>query len=412
MNITHRLLSAATVKNVKPADKDYDLSDGQGLTLSVRTTGKKIWRFRYQRPNSTARTNITLGHYPAMTLAKARTLHDEYLMLLAQGTDPKKQAQDAAEQKQQATDALFINVATKWFAIKKTSGISAVHADDIWRSLEKNVLPVIGQTPVTALKAHTLIAALAPVRARGALETLHRLTQRINEVMVFAVNSGLLEANTASTIGKVFEKPKKQHMATIRPERLPELMQRVDHTSLALMTRLLLRWQLLTLVRPGEAAGARWAEIDMDSALWTIPAERMKKRREHQVPLSPQAMTVLAQLKPLSQHSPFLFPGRIKHDQPMNSETVNKALCRMGYRGELVSHGLRALGSTAMNEAGFPSDVIEAVLAHADANQTRAAYNRSTYLVQRVEVMDWWGRQISEASVVQKKSEWEPAAGR
>ncbi|EAR3735627.1 DUF4102 domain-containing protein [Salmonella enterica] len=397
MNVTHRLLSAVTVEKAKPADKDYHLPDGQGLTLSVRTTGKKIWRFRYQRPGSTARTNITLGHYPGMTLARARTLHDEYLTLLARGIDPGKQVKDAEIQKQQATDRLFINVATKWFAIKRTSGISAVHADDIWRSLEKNVFPVIGQMPVTALKAHVLIAALEPVRARGALETLRRLTQRINEVMVFAVNSGLMEANTASTIGKVFEKPKKQHMATIRPERLPELMQRLERTNLTLMTRLLMKWQLLTLVRPGEASGARWCEIDMDNALWIIPAARMKKRREHRVPLSPQAVAVLKQLKPLSQHSPFLFPGRVRNDQSMSSETVNKALRRMGYTGELVSHGLRALGSTAMNEAGFPPDVIEAVLAHADTNQTRAAYNRSTYLTQRVEVMNWWGQQISES---------------
>lgn len=398
MTITRRLLSAPAVQKAKPADKDYEIPDGNGLTLSVRKSGKKIWRFRYQRPGSSARTNITLGYYPALTLAAARTLHDEYLDLLALGIDPKKREKELAEQEQLITDSLFINVATRWFAIKKTSGISEIHAGDIWRSLEKNVFPVIGQTPVTELKAQTLIAALEPVRARGALETLRRLTQRINEVMVFAVNSGLLDASPAATIGKVFEKPKKQHMATIRPERLPELMQRFENTNLTLMTRLLMKWQLLTLVRPGEAAGTMWCEIDIENKLWTIPAERMKKRREHQVPLSAQAIAVLEQLRPLSGHSSLVFPGRVNCSQSMNSETVNKALRRMGYTGELVSHGLRALGSTAMNEAGFQPDVIEAVLAHADTNQTRAAYNRSTYLKQRVEVMDWWGQQISESA--------------
>ncbi|EAR4692134.1 tyrosine-type recombinase/integrase [Salmonella enterica] len=398
MTITRRLLSAPAVQKAKPADKDYEIPDGNGLTLSVRKSGKKIWRFRYQRPGSSARTNITLGYYPALTLAAARTLHDEYLDLLALGIDPKKREKELAEQEQLITDSLFINVATRWFAIKKTSGISEIHAGDIWRSLEKNVFPVIGQTPVTELKAQILIAALEPVRARGALETLRRLTQRINEVMVFAVNSGLLDASPAATIGKVFEKPKKQHMATIRPERLPELMQRFENTNLTLMTRLLMKWQLLTLVRPGEAAGTMWCEIDIENKLWTIPAERMKKRREHQVPLSAQAIAVLEQLRPLSGHSSLVFPGRVNCSQSMNSETVNKALRRMGYTGELVSHGLRALGSTAMNEAGFQPDVIEAVLAHADTNQTRAAYNRSTYLKQRVEVMDWWGQQISESA--------------
>ena len=175
-------LSASEVQKAKPAAKDYELFDGQGLTLFVRTTGKKIWRFRYKRPGSTTRTTITLGYYPVMSLASARTLHAEKLALLIQGVDPGKQAREAAAQEKIATDSLFINVATKWFALKKTRGISDVHADDIWKSLEKDVFPAIGQTPVTELKAHTLIAALEPVRARGALETLRRLTQRINEV--------------------------------------------------------------------------------------------------------------------------------------------------------------------------------------------------------------------------------------
>ncbi|MDT4307832.1 integrase domain-containing protein [Klebsiella aerogenes] len=398
MAILTRPLSASEVQKAKPAEKDYELFDGQGLSLMVKTTGKKIWRFRYKRPGSISRTTISLGYYPAMSLASARTIHAEHLALLIKGLDPKKLEQEDAEREKRAVDSLFINVAKKWFVVKKASGISEVHADDIWKSLERDVFPAIGQTPVTELKAHILIAALEPVRVRGALETLRRLTQRINEVMKFAINSGLLDANPASTIGEVFEKPKKQHMATIRPERLPELMQRFENTNLTLMTRLLLKWQLLTLVRPGEAAGTRWCEIDRENKLWTIPAERMKKRREHQVPLSPQAIAVLEQLKPLSGHSPFVFPGRVKRDQSMNSETVNKALRRMGYTGELVSHGLRALGSTAMNEQGFQPDVIEAVLAHADTNQTRAAYNRSTYLTQRMEVMDWWGQQISKSA--------------
>ncbi|EIX6435559.1 tyrosine-type recombinase/integrase [Salmonella enterica] len=398
MAVLTRPLSASEVRKAKPAEKDYELFDGQGLTLFVRTSGKKIWRLRYKRPGSASRTTITLGYFPAMSLASARALHAEQLALLVKGIDPQKLEQQEAEREKMAVDGLFINVATKWFAVKKASGISAVHADDIWKSLERDVFPVLGQTPVTELKAHTLIAALEPVRVRGALETLRRLTQRINEILKFAINSGLLDANPASTIGEVFEKPKKQHMPTIRPERLPELMQRFENTNLSLMTRHLLKWQLLTLVRPGEAAGAKWCEIDTEKKLWTIPPERMKKRREHLVPLSPQALALLEQLKPLSRNSPFLFPGRVRRDQPMNSETVNKALHRMGLGGELVSHGFRALGSTTLNEAGFLPDVIEAVLAHADTNQTRAAYNRSTYLAQRVDVMAWWGQKISDAA--------------
>ena len=225
--------------------------------------------------------------------------------------------------------------------------------------------------------------------------------------MKFAINSGLLDANPASTIGEVFEKPRTQHMASIPPERLPELMQRFENTNLSLMTRCLLKWQLLTLVRPGEAAGTMWSEIDTEKKLWTIPAERMKKRREHKVPLSPQAIAVVEQLRSLGSHSPFVFPGRVKRSQPMNSETVNKALWRMGFGGELVSHGFRALGCTAMIDAGFPADVVDAVLTHArdkgDGLKMLKPYDRSTHLAQRVEIMDWWGRQISEASVAARE---------
>ena len=396
MAVLTRPLSATEVQKAKPASKDYELFDGQGLTLFVRTTGKKIWRFRYKRPGTVSRTTITLGHYPAMSLASARVQHAEHLALLVRGLDPKKCEQDAAEQQRLAVDSLFINVATKWFSVKKTK-ISADYADDIWRSLERDVFPAIGQTPVTELKAHSLIKALEPVRIRGALETLHRLTQRINEVMKFAINTGLLDANPASTIDEAFVRPKKQHMPTIRPERLPELMHKARSSNLSPMTRLLLQWQLLTLVRPAEAAGTLWCEIDLDKRLWVIPPERMKMKREHQVPLSQEAIDVLMQLKPLSEHSLFVFPGRNNRNQSMHSETVNKALWRMGYGGELVSHGFRALGSTALNEAGFLPDVVEAVLAHIDANPTRAAYNRATYMEQRIEVMDWWGKTISDA---------------
>jgi integrase len=227
-----------------------------------------------------------------MSLASARTVHAEHLALLVKGIDPQRLEQEDAERGKMAVDGLFINVATQWFAVKKTSSISEVHADDIWKSLERNVFPALGQTPVTELKAYILIAALESVRARGALEMLRRLTQRINEILKFAINSGLLDANPVSTIGEVFDRPKKQHMATIRPERLPELVQRIETTNLALMTRYLIKWQLLTLVRSCEAAGAMWCEIDTEKKLWTIPLERMKKRREHIVPLSSEMLWV------------------------------------------------------------------------------------------------------------------------
>jgi integrase len=183
-------------------------------------------------------------------------------------------------------------------------------------------------------------------------------------------------------------------MPTLRPEELPKLMRSLIMSNLSMPTRCLIEWQLLTLVRPSEASGARWAEIDLDVKLWTIPAERMKAKREHIVPLSTQALEILEVMKPISANQEHVFPSRNDPKQPMNSQTANAALKRIGYGGKLVAHGLRSIASTAMNEACFNSDVIEAALAHTDKNEVRRAYNRSTYLSQRRDLMEWWGKVV------------------
>ncbi|HDS5295761.1 TPA: tyrosine-type recombinase/integrase, partial [Klebsiella quasipneumoniae subsp. similipneumoniae] len=315
--------------------------------------------------------------------------------LLANGIDPQIQAEVAEEQQQIALDSIFSTVAANWFQLKSKS-VTPDYAKDIWRSLEKDVFPTIGELPVQQIKARTLVEALEPIKARGALETVRRLVQRINEIMIYAVNTGLINANPASGIRMAFEKPKKQNMPTLRPEELPKLMRSLVMSNLSVPTRCLIEWQLLTLVRPSEASGARWAEIDLNAKLWTIPAERMKAKREHIVPLSPQAIEILERMKPISAHRKFIFPSRNDHNKPMNSQTANAALKRIGYAGKLVAHGLRSIASTAMNEEGFNPDVIEAALSHNDKNEVRRAYNRSTYLEQRKQLAVWWGDFVSK----------------
>ncbi len=279
----------------------------------------------------------------------------------------------------------------------KQASVTHDYAKDIWRSLEKDVFPAIGDIPVQEIKARKLVEALEPIKARGALETVRRLVQRINEIMIYAVNTGLIDANPASGIGMAFEKPKKQNMPTLRPEELPKLMRSLIMSNLSVSTRCLIEWQLLTLVRPAEASGTRWEEFDLDAKLWTIPAERMKAKREHIIPLSPQALEILELMKPISAQREHAFPSRNDPKQPMNSQTANAALKRIGYGGKLVAHGLRSIASTALNEAGFNPDVIEAALAHSDKNEVRRAYNRSTYLEQRVKLMDWWGDKVKNS---------------
>ncbi|EPL2417723.1 integrase domain-containing protein [Enterobacter cloacae] len=385
-----RPLTNNEILKAKPREKDFTLHDGDGLFLLVKTTGKKLWRFRYQRPGSSSRTNLSLGSYPTLTLAAARQIRDQYLTTLAQGMDPQQQQEQASEQRQIELDSIFSTVAANWFQIKSRS-VTEDYAKDIWRSLDKDVFPAIGAIPVQEIKARMIVEALEPIKARGALETVRRLVQRINEIMIYAVNTGLIDANPASGVGMAFEKPKKQNMPTLRPEELPKLMRSLVMSNLSVSTRCLIEWQLLTLVRPSEASGARWAEIDLDAKLWTIPAERMKAKREHIVPLSSQALDILEVMKPVSAHREHVFPSRNDPKQPMNSQTANAALKRIGYGGKLVAHGLRAIASTALNEHGFNADVIEAALAHTDKNEIRRAYNRSTYLEHRVDMMKWWG---------------------
>jgi len=390
---TTRPLTNTEILRSKAIDKDLTLHDGDGLFMVVKTTGKKLWRFRYQRPATKQRTMIGLGAFPALSLADARRLRAEYLSLLANGIDPQTQAEQVTEQQQIALDSIFSTVAANWFTLKQAS-VTPDYAKDISRSLERDVFPAIGEIPVQEIKARKLVETLEPIKARGALETVRRLVQRINEIMIYAVNTGLIDANPASGIGMAFEKPKKQNMPTLRPEELPKLMSSLMMSNLSVATRCLIEWQLLTLVRPSEASGTRWTEIDLERKLWTIPAERMKAKREHIVPLSSQAVEILEVMKPISAHREHVFPSRNNPKVAMNSQTDNAALKRIGYGGKLVAHGLRSIASTALNEAHFNSDVIESALAHSDKNEVRRAYNRAIYLEKRTEMMDWWGKQV------------------
>ncbi|MEG5760502.1 integrase domain-containing protein [Enterobacter hormaechei] len=398
-----RPLTNNEILKAKPREKDFTLHDGDGLFLLIKTTGKKLWRFRYQRPVSGSRTNLSLGSYPALTLAAARQIRDQHLTTLAQGMDPQQQQEQASEQRQIELDSIFSTVAANWFKMKSKS-VTEDYAKDIWRSLDKDVFPAIGAIPVQEIKARTIVEALEPIKARGALETVRRLVQRINEIMIYAVNTGLIDSNPASGVGMAFEKPKKQNMPTLRPEELPKLMRSLVMSNLSVSTRCLIEWQLLTLVRPSEASGTRWAEIDLNAKLWTIPAERMKAKREHIVPLSTQALEILEVMRPISAHREYIFPSRNDPQQPMNSQTANAALKRIGYGGKLVAHGLRSIASTTMNEAGFNADIIESSLAHTDKNEVRRAYNRANYLKQRSDLLAWWGDEIQNASIIKSKS--------
>lgn len=280
----------------------------------------------------------------------------------------------------------------------KKDDVTPDYAVDIWRSLELHIFPYIANTPVRDINAPQVIELLKPIAAKGSLETVKRLAQRLNEVMNFATNCGLIQANPLTGIKAAFKKPKKENMVALKPAELAELMGAIANASIKRTTRCLIEWQLHTMTRPSESSGARWDEIDWDAKVWTIPGERMKKRRQHRIPLTQQMLDLLDVMKPISGRREFIFPSDRDPKRPCNSQTANMALKRMGFAGRLVSHGLRSLASTTLNEQGFEPDLIEAALAHVDDNQVRSAYNRTDYLERRKPMMCWWSEHIEEAA--------------
>ena len=392
-----RPLTNTEIKKATGKAKEYNLADGQGLFLRIRPGGEKYWILNYQRPITKVRANISLGTYPNVSLSSARLIRSDYRNLLEQGIDPKYHRRDSLEAQRQAASNTLSKVAKDWLRIKK-SKVSYDYAEDIWRSLELHIFPHLGHTPIHAVRAPMVINVLKPLEAKGSYETVKRLCQRLNEIMVFAVNTGVVtDANPLAGIKDAFLAPTKQHLPTLPPNQLDNLVIRIFKASIRLTTRNLLLWQLHTMVRPGEAAGAQWDEIDFSEKLWTIPAARMKRKRQHIVPLSPEMVGILDEMRVISGRSQFIFPSEVKPRESMNSQTANMALKRMGYRGELVSHGMRSLASTILNEHGFSADIVESALAHTDKNSVRAAYNRADYVQRRRDMMEWWSKRISQS---------------
>ena len=385
-------LTDTSIKNAKPKSSEYALGDGGGLYLKIKPNGLKNWIFRYTRPIVGGVTNMGLGSYPNVSLADARKAAQESRELKAQGIDPQleRKAKVSAERHS------FRSVCIEWFALKRPQ-VSADFADDIWRSLELHILPKLGNVPISRITAPLAIEVLQGPKNRGNLETVKRITGRLNEVMTYAVNVGLVSANPLAGIRAAFEKPKVKNQPTIPPNELPRLMRDLYEASIQLQTRLLIELQLHTMTRPNEVAEAKWDEIDLQERVWIIPADRMKKSREHAIPLSPEVVQILERLGSMSDDSEFLFPSLRSASGHSNTQTANTALKRMGYKDRLTSHGLRSIASTVLHEHGFQSELIEIALSHTSGNQTRDAYDRSQQVERRRQMMHWWSAYIDES---------------
>lgn len=374
------MLSDAKCRNVKPTGKNQKLSDGGGLYLLVLASGGKSWRLAYRFGGK--QKALMLGRYPAVSLAQARAARDNAKAMLAAHKDPGSK---------EVTET-FEAIALRWHATNKSLWVKA-HAERVLARIDRDVLPEIGHRPIGEIEPAEIVALLRKVEERGALDISKRLRQSIGAVFRFAIAEGKAKSNPAADVGDALKpKPKVKHFASLKAEAIPDLVKAIHTYDGEDRTRLALLLTLHTFVRTNETRFARWSEIeglDGDAPLWRIPKERMKMGREHLVPLSPQVVAILRELRPLSDEAT-LFGG-------MSQNTMIFALYRMGYHGRLTVHGFRSMASTVLNEHGWNRDWIELQLAHAEENEVRGAYNAAEYLSGRREMMRWWSDYLSPA---------------
>ena len=398
------ILDDMTIRNAKPKTKEYTLSDGDGLHILIKPSGSKLWRFRFSM--SSKPDTMSFGIYPEITLLEARKKRTEARSLVARGINPKIHQAEKRAEYEAANVNTFEKVASDWLEVEisKQENVYTDHLKDAWRSLEKDLFPLLAKIPVKDLTAIILINSLRPVANRGALDLVGRLCGRINRIMNHAVNAGMIAYNPAIKIKDTFKQPLEKRQPTIAPSELPELMKAIREANISQKTRFLIEFQLHTLVRPSEAAQAIWSEVNFETKLWIIPANRMKIKsgKDHIVPLTNYSIKILNELYKIKGNSEYIFSSPVNHHTHMNVQTVNAALKRNGYKGKCVAHGLRSIGSTVLNDCGlFQSDWIETCLAHLVGNPVSRAYNNSNYLEHRIEIMNYWSNFIVEA---QKKS--------
>jgi integrase len=387
-------LADTAIKKAKSTDKLQKLSDGGGLQLHIAPTGGKLWRWAYRFEGK--QKTMALGSYPEVTLAQARERRETVRQLLASGVDPMAQKKADKAAKAAAAENNFEAVAREWWGHWKTARTSTHHVDQTLRRLETDVFPTIGMRPISEIEVPELVAMAKEIEQRGATELAKRSLQMCSMVFRYAIAHGKARRNPATDIkpSDVLKSRKVENYARIGAADLPQLLRKIDAYQGTPTTRLAMKLMALTFVRTGELIGARWSEFNLGAARWDIPAERMKMRTPHTVPLSPQAIAVLRTLQTVTGERELLFPGERDHDRPMSNNTILKALERMGYKGTMTGHGFRGIASTVLHEHGFEHAHIELQLAHTERSSVSAAYNHALYLPQRAEMMAWWGNYL------------------
>lgn len=383
-------LTDTAIKSAKPRDREYKLADSGGLYLLITPAGGKLWRLKFRVDGREKK--LALGSYPEVKLADARKRRDEAREQMASGKDPAREKQRAKQLAKVAADNTFAAIGREYLDKRIREGMAE-------RTIEKaefhlsRLTPALGHLPITEITAPDVLAVLRRYDRDGKHETAKRLLQLASRIFRYAVASARLTSDPTRDLQGALTAPKvKHHAAIIEPKRIGELLRAIDGYEGMGITALALRLAPHVFVRPGELRHAEWGEIDLDAGLWSIPAEKMKMREPHRVPLSRQSVAILREVRDVTGPNGYVFPSVRTRARPMSECTVNAALRRMGFgKDEMTGHGFRSMASTLLNESGkWSPDAIERALAHTEKNGVRAAYNNAQYWPERVEMAQWW----------------------
>ncbi|EOZ2168698.1 tyrosine-type recombinase/integrase [Klebsiella quasipneumoniae] len=388
-------LNARQVDAAKPREKAYKLADGAGLYLEVVPSGSRYWRMKYRFNGKEKR--MAFGVYPVVSLAQARALRDEAKKKLAEGIDPSFAKKEEKLVRDVQLNNTFQAVALEWHGTK-VARWSEGYASDIIEAFNKDIFPYIGQQPVNEIKPLVLLNVLRRMESRGATEKAKKVRQRCSEVFRYAIVTGRAEYNPAADLTSAMSGHESKHYPFLTVEELPDFFKALAGYTGSPLVVLAARLLILTGVRTGELRGAFWNEFDLEKAVWEIPAERMKMKRPHLVPLSTQALEIVQQLKGMTGQYPLIFPGRNDPRKTMSEASINQVFKRIGYTGKVTGHGFRHTMSTILHEEGFNTAWIETQLAHVDKNAIRGTYNHALYLEGRREMMQWYADCIDNIS--------------
>jgi integrase len=389
-------LTELKVKQTKAKDKAYKLFDGGGLFLFVSPAGGKLWRWSYRHDGKGKLAS--LGKYPDVSLANARKRHSEGRQLLASGVDPMAQKKEDRFREQEANHNSFAVVAAKWIE-HWSAGKNARYVRVTRQRLETNITPHLGKLPVALIEAPDLVAMMQAIAKRGALEIAKRALQMTAQIFRYAIAHGYAKRNPATDFrpSDIVQPRAKVNFARVGEKQLPDLLKAIEAYEEKPLTRLALKLMALTFVRTVELLEAEWSEFDIAAARWNIPAERMKMKTPHIVPLSKQALVVLKELRAISGESKYLFPGeKRRKETTVRPNELLVGLEAIGYKHTMTGHGFRGLASTILHERGYNHEHIELQLAHTERNAVSAAYNHALYLEPRTKMMKDWANYLEQ----------------